>query len=168
MLSLLLKLNKLLIKMLEITVILVIGFLVIDVLWGVFTRYIMGDQDSRTEELAIMLLIWVSLLGAAIGFIRKSHLGVDYFVSKLSLKKKVIGDIVVYLLIAFFAFFAMIYGGTRLVTLTLKLGQVSPAMQLKMGYVYLAVPISGFFILIFSIETIIKNVTFLMNKSENQ
>jgi TRAP-type C4-dicarboxylate transport system permease small subunit len=168
MLSLLLKLNKLLIKMLEITVILVIGFLVIDVLWGVFTRYIMGDQDSRTEELAIMLLIWVSLLGAAIGFIRKSHLGVDYFVSKLNIRKQAVGEIIVYLLIAFFASLAMIYGGTRLVALTLKLGQVSPAMQLKMGYVYLAVPISGFFILIFSIETIIKNVTFLMNKSGNK
>jgi TRAP-type C4-dicarboxylate transport system permease small subunit len=168
MLSLLLKLNKLLIKLLEIMVILVIGFLVIDVLWGVFTRYIIGNQDSWTEELATMLLIWVSLLGAAIGFIRKSHLGVDYFVSKLNIRKQAVGEIIVYLLIAFFAFFAMIYGGIRLVTLTLTHGQVSPAMQLKMGYVYLAVPISGFFILIFSIETIIKNVTFLMNKSENQ
>ena len=168
MLSLLLKLNKLLIKLLEIMVILVIGFLVIDVLWGVFSRYILHNQSPWTEELATMLLIWVSLLGAAIGFIRKSHLGVDYFVNKMSLKKQVFGEIVVYLLIAFFAFFVMIYGGTRLVTLTLKLGQVSPAMQLKMGYVYLAVPISGFFILIFSIETIIKNITFLINKSSNE
>ncbi|MBN2588718.1 MAG: TRAP transporter small permease [Sedimentisphaerales bacterium] len=168
MLSSLLKLNKLLIKLLEITVILVIGFLVIDVLWGVFSRYVLKNQSPWTEELATMLLIWVSLLGAAIGFIRKSHLGVDYFVNKMSQKKQAIGEIVVYILIAVFASFAMIYGGTRLVALTLKLGQVSPAMQLKMGYVYMAVPISGFFILVFSIETIIKNVTNLLNKSNNQ
>ena len=168
MLSTLLKLNKSLIKLLEITVILVIGFLVLDVLWGVFSRYVLKNQSPWTEELATMLLIWVSLLGAAIGFIRKSHLGVDYFVNKLNLKKQVIGEIIVYLLIAFFASLAMIYGGTRLVILTLKLGQVSPAMQLKVGYVYLAVPISGFFILIFSIETIIKNVFNLINKSNNK
>lgn len=168
MLSSLLKLNKLLVKLLEITVMLVIGFLVIDVLWGVFSRYVLHNQSPWTEELATMLLIWVSLLAAAIGFIRRSHLGVDYFVNKMSLKNQVIGEIMVYMLIAFFASFVMIYGGTRLVALTLKLGQVSPAMQLKMGYVYMAVPISGFFILVFSIETIIKNVFNLLNKSNNR
>ena len=168
MLSSLLKLNKLLIKLLEITVILVIGFLVIDVLWGVFSRYVLHNQSPWTEELATMLLIWGSLLGAAIGFIRNSHLGVDYFVNKMSRKMQVIGQLIVYILIAVFASFVMIYGGTRLVALTLKLGQVSPAMQLKMGYVYMAVPISGFFILVFSIETIIKNVTNLLSKTNNQ
>ncbi len=168
MLSSLLKLNKLLVKLLEITVILVIGFLVLDVLWGVFSRYVLNNQSPWTEELATMLLIWVSLLGAAIGFIRGSHLGVDYFVGKLSERKQVMGQIVVYLLIVCFASLAMIYGGIRLVVLTLRLGQVSPALQLKMGYVYLAVPISGFFILVFSIESIIKNVFTLLNKSGNQ
>ena len=168
MLSSLLKLNKLLIKLLETAVILVIGFLVLDVLWGVFSRYILGNQSPWTEELATMLLIWGSLFGAAIGFIRGSHLGVDYFVNKMSQKMQVAGQIAVYIFIAFFASFVMIYGGTRLVVLTLKLGQVSPAMQLKMGYVYMAVSISGFFILVFSIETIIKNVTNLLNKSNNQ
>ena len=168
MLSSLLKLNKLLVKLLEITVILVIGFLVLDVLWGVFSRYVLNNQSPWTEELATMLLIWVSLLGAAIGFIRGSHLGVDYFVGKLSERNQVMGQIVVYILVVCFASLAMVYGGIRLVALTLRLGQVSPALQLKMGYVYLAVPISGFFILVFSIETIIKNVFSLLNKSGNQ
>ncbi|MBN1974311.1 MAG: TRAP transporter small permease [Sedimentisphaerales bacterium] len=168
MLSLIQKFNRLLIKMLEITVILVMGFLVIDVLWGVFSRYVLHNQSPWTEELATMLLIWVSLLGAAIGFIRGSHLGVDYFVGKLSKRKQVIGQIIVYMLVAFFASLAMIYGGTRLAVLTFQLAQISPAMQLNVGYVYLAVPISGFFILIFSIETIIKNAAYLLNKSNNE
>ena len=151
MLSSLLKLNKLLIKLLEITVILVIGFLVIDVLWGVFSRYVLGNQSSWTEELATMLMIWASLLGAAIGFIRKSHLGVDYFVNKMNPKNQVIEETMVYILIAVFASFVMIYGGTRFVALMLILGRVSPAMQLKWGYIFMAVPISGFFILFFQI-----------------
>ena len=168
MLSSLLKLNKLLIKLLEITVILVIGFLVIDVLWGVFSRYVLGNQSSWTEELATMLLIWVSLLGAAIGFIRKSHLGVDYFVTKMNPRNQLIEETIVYILIAIFASFVMIYGGTRFVTQMLTFGRVSSALQLKWGYVFMAVPISGFFIMIFSIETIIKNVTSLLNKTNNK
>ena len=39
------KLSTGLIKVLEIAVILVTGFLVIDVVWGVFTRYILGHLD---------------------------------------------------------------------------------------------------------------------------
>jgi TRAP-type C4-dicarboxylate transport system permease small subunit len=165
MLNLIIKLNKLLVKLLEITVIFVMGFLVIDVLWGVFTRYVLHNQSSWTEELATMLLIWVSLLGAGIGFIRGSHLGVDYFVSKLNKRKQAAGQIIVYLLIAFFASFTMIYGGTRLVVSRFEAGQISPAMQLKMGYVYMAVPISGFFFVVFSIENIIKNIVYLKNNS---
>jgi TRAP-type C4-dicarboxylate transport system permease small subunit len=168
MLELTLKLIRLLIKILEITVILVMGFLVFDVLWGVFTRFVWHHQSSWTEELARMLLVWVSLLGAGIGFIRGSHLGVDYFVGKLSVKKQTFCQIVVYLLVAIFASVIMIYGGIRLVVSTLQAGQISPALRLPVGYVYLVVPISGFFIFVFSFETIIKNSALLLRKTENK
>ena len=164
MLGIILKLNNLLIKALEITVMLVTALLVLDVLWGVFTRYVMNNQSPWTEELARMLLIWVSLLGASIGFIRKSHLGVDYFVGKLSDKMQMLGQIVVYLLVAVFVSFAMIYGGSMLVSSTLAKGQPLQALHFEKGYVYLVVPISGFFIVIFSIETIIKNVASFLKK----
>jgi TRAP-type C4-dicarboxylate transport system permease small subunit len=36
--------------------------------------------------------------------------------------------------------------------------QVSPALGLKMGYVYLAIPISGFFLVIYSMELFIENL----------
>lgn len=156
MLGVIIKLKSCLIKSLELTVILVTGFLVIDVVWGVFTRYVWGHQSQWTEELARMLLIWVALLGASIGFIRKSHLGVDYFVNKLSEKWRTIGQLAVYLLIAIFAAIILMYGGYRLVSSSLSYSQPSPALHIEWGYVYLAVPISGFFIVSFSIETMIE------------
>ncbi len=166
MLNTILKVKKLLVKGLEFTVIFVTGFLVVDVVWGVFTRYVMGHQSPWTEELARMLLIWVSLLGASIGFIRRSHLGVDYFVGKLSDRWQTIGELIIYLLVAFFASVVLIYGGYRLVSSTLQNGQPSPALKIEMGYVYLAVPISGFFIMIFSIETMYEKIVLLLkNKS---
>jgi TRAP-type C4-dicarboxylate transport system permease small subunit len=158
------RLNKWLVKGLELTVIFVTGFLVIDVVWGVFTRYIMGHQSPWTEELARMLLIWVSLLGASIGFIRKSHLGVDYFVGKLNEKWQTIGELVVYLLVTFFAAVVLIYGGFRLVSSALQNGQQLPALKIEMGYVYLAVPISGFFIVIFCVETVYEKIVLLLKK----
>ena len=116
MLWLIIKLKKWLVKGLEIAVMLVMGFLVIDVVLGVFTRYVLGHQIQWTEELAKLLLIWVSLLGASVAFIRKSHLGVDYFVNKLNERWKNIGQILVYLLVAVFASIVLVYGGCSLVT----------------------------------------------------
>lgn len=158
MLSAIFKLKAWLVKSLELTVMLVTGFLVVDVVWGVFTRYVLQNASSWTEELARMLLIWVALLGASIAFIRKSHLGVDYFVGKLREKWRIISELVVYLLIAVFAAVVLLYGGYRLVALTLTTSQPSPALNIQWGHVYLALPISGFFIVIFSIEMMIENI----------
>jgi TRAP-type C4-dicarboxylate transport system permease small subunit len=165
MVAFLLKLKAGLIKSLEIAVIVVMGFLVLDVAWGVFTRYVLRNPSSWTEELARMLLIWVALFGASIGFIKKSHLGVDYFVGKLSVRWRQIAELVVYLLIGFFAAIVLIYGGYKIVSLTLQTSQPSPALGIEMGYVYMALPISGFFILIFSIETVIEKINLLLRKS---
>ncbi|MGD8785850.1 MAG: TRAP transporter small permease [Phycisphaerales bacterium] len=164
MLSVILKLKAWLIKGLEIIVILIMFALVIDVIWGVFTRYVWGHQSQWTDELAKMLLIWIALLGASIGFIKNSHLGVDYFVNKLNEKSRKIGQLIVYMLISVFAAVVLIYGGYRLVSLTLTTSQPSPALHIEMGYVYLALPISGFFIVIFSIEMMVEKISLLLKK----
>jgi len=164
MLGVVIKLKNWLIRSLEIAVMLVMGFLVIDVVLGVFTRYVIGHQTEWTEELAKILLVWVSMLGASIGFIRKSHLGVDYFVNKLSEKGKIIGEVVVYLFIAVFASVVLIYGGSRLVYSAYVNEQTTSALQWYWYKIYLVVPICGFFIIIFCIETVLENIFLFFKK----
>ncbi|MCP5115811.1 MAG: TRAP transporter small permease [bacterium] len=139
---------------LEIGVIVVMAALVLDVLWGVVTRFVLGEQSRFTEEVATYLLIWVSLLGASVAFSTGSHLGVDYFVGRLHPDTKPLVTVLINVIVAFFAASVMVYGGYVLVARTLEAGQVSPAVGIQMGYVYLAVPISGFFILIFCAENV--------------
>jgi len=164
MLGVILKLKAWLVKGLEVAVMLVMGFLVIDVVLGVFTRYVMGHQIEWTEELARILLVWVALLGASIAFIRKSHLGVDYFVNKLNDKWQKIGQLVVYLLVAVFTVIVLIYGGYRLVYSAYKNEQTTAALGWYWYKIYLVVPISGFFITVFCIETVFENIVLLRNK----
>lgn len=137
-------------KTLEIIVMVCMGLLVLDVLWQVFTRKVLNDPSKWTEELAIFLLIWVALLGAAVALSLGSHLGIDYFVGKLSRGKRIVSEMIVFALILAFAVYVMLYGGYDLVKSTLELGQKSPVFEIPMGYVYLAVPISGFFMVIYS------------------
>ena len=51
----------------------------ISVVW----RYALHAPLSWTEEVATHLLAWVALLGGAVGFSRKQHLGVDFIYNKL-------------------------------------------------------------------------------------
>ena len=60
--------------------------------------------------------------------------------------------------VALFSFAAMGVAGVGLVIRTFGHGQLSPAMELPMGYVYLAVPISGFFLTLYSVEWLVKTV----------
>ncbi len=136
--------------------ILAVALLVLDVVWGVFTRYVMGEQANWTEELARFLLVWVSLLGGAVAFGQKSHLGVDYFVEKLHPEIRKLMAVVAHLLVLFFAVSIFLLGGWQVVSDALILEQTTPALGVKMGHVYLALPIAGVFMTLFTLENIIE------------
>jgi TRAP-type C4-dicarboxylate transport system permease small subunit len=144
-------------RTLEIVTTLLFGTLVLVVLWGVVSRYWPGIRPSDwTEELGIYLLVWVSLLGGAVTYRDRGHLGVDYFVSKFDPAAQRWTAIFVELCVLIFAAFALCYGGFRLVSDTLGSGQLTPVLQLKVGYFYLSVPISGIFFVAFAIEHLIE------------
>ncbi len=151
-------LKKILDKILEGIVIISMAALVLDVLWQVFTRKVLNDPSEWTEELAIFLLIWVALLGSAVALGRGAHLGIDYFVGKLSIRKREWTEILVFFLIAFFAIYVMLFGGADLVKCTLAMDQRSPVWNVRMGYVYLAVPVSGFFMVLYSLLGFVERV----------
>ncbi len=148
--SLLATLKRILDRSLEVLVMAVVAVLVLDVLWQVFTRFILNHPSTWTEELAVFMLIWVSLLGAAVALNRGAHLGIDYFVGKLPGRARLWTEVFVFFCIAVFSLFVMIIGGIDLVASNLELGQQSPALGVEMGYVYLAVPISGFFLTLYA------------------
>ena len=141
-------------RVLEFVLIVVMGALVLDVLWGVASRFLLGAPSRWTEEVATFLLIWVSLLGAAVAFARDEHLGVEFLVKKFDpdIQRRI--EIFVQILIVAFSCSALVFGGYVLVSETLGSGQVTPALGIKMGYVYLAVPISGILFVLFAIDRI--------------
>jgi TRAP-type C4-dicarboxylate transport system permease small subunit len=64
----------------------------------------------------------------------------------------------VFFCVAAFSFFVMVIGGIDLVASMLQLGQESPALRVRMGYVYLAVPISGFFLTLYAVLGLVERV----------
>ena len=127
--------------------------LVLDVLWGVISRYVPGIRPSDwTEELAVYLLVWVSLLGGALTYRERGHLGVDYLVGKFDPAGQRLAGVVVELSVIVFSVLVLCWGGWLLVSEALASGQLTPVLQWRMGFVYSVVPLSGIFFIAFSIE----------------
>lgn len=136
------------------------SFLVICVVWQVFSRYVLNAPSTSTDEIARFLFIWVGLMGAAYTLGKKRHLAIDLIAMKLEDKpaKQAAVHLLINLVSLFFAAVIMIYGGGTLMLKTLATGQVSPALGLEMGLVYAAIPLSGLFILIYLIQDIAANI----------
>ena len=90
-------------RLLELALILLMGANVINVLWQVFTRFVLKDPSSFTEELARFLLIWVGLLGASYAAGKKMHLAIDVALQALKDKKKIAVEIIIQTFIFLFS-----------------------------------------------------------------
>ena len=145
-------------RALELLLVATMALLVVDVVWGVFTRYALGEQARWSEELARFLLVWVSLLGGAVAFRSKAHLGVDYFVNHLHPDARKVTAVVAHGVVLFFAGAVLMLGGASVVSEALALEQTTPALGWKMGYVYLALPISGFFVALYTVKNLMETL----------
>lgn len=136
--------------------------IVVTVTWQVFSRFVLADPSSFTEELSRYLLIWIGILGAAYAYKTKAHLGLDLFVSKMQGNKKRLTLILIELVVMVFAAAVMVFGGLTLVSITLELKQTSAALGIQMGLVYSVIPLSGVLILLFAAA----NLGQLINEGE--
>jgi len=62
----------------------IMSIMVINVLWQVFSRFVLNSPSSFTDELARYLMIWLSLLGAAFVSGKNKHIGLDIIPSRSS------------------------------------------------------------------------------------
>ncbi|WP_331497731.1 TRAP transporter small permease [Flavivirga spongiicola] len=135
--------------------VIIMAVMVVNVLWQVFTRFVIGTPSSFTDELARYLMIWVGVLGAAYISGRRMHVAIDLLPTRLNKegqqKLKIISNSIIIL----FCFFAMVIGGVRLVYITFTLEQYSPALQIPLAVVYLVIPISGLLIIYYKISDIL-------------
>ena len=139
-------------RVLEGLCVLLMAALVLDVLWGVLSRYVVPMPSRWTDELAQALLIWAAMLGASLAHRERMHLGIVWLTERLDPSLARLVGRGVHVLVGLFASWVMIWGGWQLVSERLDAGQVLPALGWPKAYVYLAVPVAGVFIAIYSLR----------------
>lgn len=145
------------VRLLNLCLTILVSALVLDVLLGVASRYLWGAQIKWTEELATVLLIWVSFFGIASAFEARAHLGIDIVVERFSGGMKTKMSFFIHLVTLFFVLIVFEFGGIKLVMQAVRHWNVLPALQVSDVVQFLPLPLSGLFILLFELCCLKKN-----------
>lgn len=120
----------------------------------VIMRYVVKSPLSWSEEIARFMFIWMVYIGISYGVKRNKHIKVDFIINltpdifKISIL--ILSDII------FLAF--SIFTVIKSYQLSMKifsLGQISPALGIQMGYVYLSTVVGFTLVTIRLIQNII-------------
>jgi TRAP-type C4-dicarboxylate transport system permease small subunit len=154
------KIKEILDKSISVLIAVLMGLMVINVTWQVFSRYVLGDPSSFTDELARYSMIWLGLAGAAYVSGKNGHLAIDILPEKLKGKKLLLLQLFIHSMVIFFGAVIMVWGGGNLVYITQILQQKSATLQIPLSWIYGIVPISGILVVyyhVFHIVQLFKN-----------
>jgi TRAP-type C4-dicarboxylate transport system permease small subunit len=122
--------------------------------WQVFGRYVLGSSPSWSEQAALTIMIWFIFLAGAAGVREKFHIRIIAVERAVPAKTRK-GMRVFQHLVLGLCGLAMLWWGGELVIRTWS--HDIPSLGLPRGVAYLALPIAGFLIAIFSIENLIED-----------
>jgi len=113
--------------------------------WQIFTRWILGNPSTFTDELLRYVLIISGFIGSAYCFYRDEHLALTLITDKAKGPFKVILEIFIELCILFFVVYVFIIGGIKLANTATN---VSSVMHIPMKTLYMIEPICGVLIVL--------------------
>ena len=120
--------------------------------WQVFTRYILQNPSSWSEEMVSYLFAWMSLFGASIVAGERGHMNIPIIVERMGAKGRKFFAIFAEVIACIFAGGILVYGGMQITNLAM--GQMTSALGVPVGVFYTVLPISGFLIIAYTILNI--------------
>lgn len=120
--------------------------------WQVFGRYVMNDTPTWAEALAMLLVLYMTSLGVAVGVRDAGHIGLESLAVLLPEKLRLKLEVVIHLLVAAFGFLMAKSGW---LWATGKWSEKKPMLGVPEGADYVPLVVAGALIVLFSIEHII-------------
>ncbi len=114
----------------------------------VFSRKVLNTSIRWSEEVALLLMVWMAFISMAIGVEKDLHIAIVMFFNKFPKKVQFVITKVNTVATLFFGVILVVYG-SRLVSSTMS--STLPATQWPAGILYLMMPVSGVFIIYFTV-----------------
>lgn len=121
-------------------VLIVFGF------WQIFSRWILNNPSTFTDELLRYVLVWAGMIGAGYAFFKDSHVKLTLLTTRLKGKALTIVNIIDEIIVLAFVAYVYIYGGIQLVIHNTD--QLTAVLRLSMGLIYGCLPVAGIFVIL--------------------
>jgi TRAP-type C4-dicarboxylate transport system permease small subunit len=128
--------------------------------WQVFTRYILQNPSSWSEELVSYLFAWMSLFGATVVVGERGHMNIPILVERMGTTGRKFFAIFAEIIAFLFAAIILVYGGIQITTLAM--GQMTSALGIPIGIFYIVLPVSG----VLNIAYTVLNIIDILNENE--
>lgn len=142
-------------KTLDIALIVILAAMSVLVAVNVFFRFILNSSIYWGDEVALVLMVWLTFLGAAVAIRDKSHYVFTYLINKLQgLPLKIFvytRDFINLAVIVILGF----YSGQAAIEIH---SWILPATEISRAYVYAAAPIGSVFMLHYSAEQLFNDI----------
>ena len=123
------------------------------VAYQVFGRYVLNDTPTWAESLALVLVLYVTMFGAAVGVRDAGHIGLESVLAMLLPERQRIGvEILIHVLVGIFGA-TMAWNGWLLAESVMP--YKIPTLGLPEGLNHVPLSIAGFLIALFSFEHIL-------------
>jgi len=122
------------------------------VAFQVFGRYVMNDTPTWAEAFALVLVIWVTMFGAAVGVRDAGHIGMESLLVLVPERIRVRLELLIHALVAIFGALMAYNGGLLAISV---MDYKIPTLGISEGFNHVPVAIAGALILLFSIEHIV-------------
>ncbi|HEY0440245.1 MAG TPA: TRAP transporter small permease [Xanthobacteraceae bacterium] len=129
--------------------------LAVDLMLGVFSRYVLFRTFTWYDEIARACFVWVVFLGAAVGVKRGSHFGLHLFVDRAPAWFRRAAAILTPLIVIAFSAVLVVQG---LAFLEFGRFQQLPVMGVSKVWIYAAMPTGGALMILYSLPGLWRGV----------
>lgn len=123
---------------------------------GVFYRYVLSAPLTWSDETAIFSLVWLTFIGGSMSIKQQNSAAVTIFMDRFSGKARMILLGISFLVVLLFVGYIFYQSVIWLSGPTIMM-QYSNSMRMPMIFAYLSVPVSFFFLIVHSLDLIVKN-----------
>lgn len=122
--------------------------MVLIVTWQVLARQGLGSAPQWSEEVSLILMVWIGFIGIAIGFRERVHIALEFLVSRLPGAAQKVIEKLTLLLVLGFGLFLLVQGWSFT---SQTLSSTLPSTGLPRGTLYAVMPLTGAMVCLYSV-----------------